>query len=196
MITSQDISKPNPTVDPPFHRWEGRLFGGLVLAAFLLYGIGSALAGEPIGVTLSLTNSAAVATIGVVGYRLLRNDHPRVGAVYLATRIAEAILLGGGIALHAFADVANADQTGYLLGMIALGVGSLPFWYVVGRGPWLSERFARWGIAGYAALAIGAFVELTTGLGVAIVASVPGGLFEVAVGVYLLRRGFGTATSR
>ena len=196
MITSQDIAKPKFTVDPPFHRWEGRLFGGLVLAAFLLYGIGSALAGEPIGVALSLTNSAAVATVGVVGYRLLRNDHPRVGAVYLATRIAEAILLGGGIALHAFADVANADQTGYLLGMIALGLGSLPFWYVVGRGPWLSQRFARWGIAGYAALAVGALLELTTGLGVAIVASIPGGLFEVAVGVHLLRRGFGTATTR
>ncbi len=196
MTASQAISDTSPTVDHPFSRREGRLFGGLVLAAFLLYGIGSSLIDEPIGIILVLANSAAVATIGVIGFRLLRNDRPQAGAVYLIARIAEAILLGGGMALYAIADVADANQTGYLLGMIALGFGSLPFWIVVGRGQWLSRRFALWGIVGYVALGAGALIELTTGHGVAIVASIPGGLFEVAVGVYLLRRGFDTATRR
>lgn len=181
-----------PTVDPRFNHWEGRLFGGLVLSAFLLYGIGSALVDEPIGLVLALANSVAVATIGVIGFRLLRTNHPRAGAVYLAARIAEAVLLGGGVVLYAVFDVADADTTGYLLGMIALGIGSLPFWLVIGRGPWLSNRFALWGIAGYVALTAGAVLELTTGQGVAVFASMPGGLFEVAVGVHLLRRGFAT----
>ena len=208
MITSHDTAKAGPTrfsstdnslstsVDPSFNRWEGQLFGGLVLAAFLLYGIGSALAEEPIGLVLVVANSIAVIIIGVIGLRLLRNHHPRAGALYLATRVAEAILLAGGIALHTVADVADADNTGYLLGMVALGIGSLPFWHVVGRGPWLSNRFAIWGIAGYVALAAGALFELTTGRGVAVIAAIPGGLFEIVVGVHLLRRGFGKATSR
>ena len=208
MTIAQDTTKAGPTgfssmdnslstsVDPSFNRWEGQLFGGLVLAAFLLYGIGSALVDEPIGLVLAVANSIAVATVGVIGFRLLRNHHPRAGAVYLAARIAEAILLGGGVALYFLADVADADNTGYLLGMIALGIGSLPFWLVVGRGPWLSKRFALWGIAGYVALTAGALLELTTGQGVVIIASIPGGLFEVAVGVHLLRRGFGPVLQR
>jgi len=180
------------TVEPRFNSWEGRLFGGLVLSAFLLYGIGSALVDEPIGLVLALANSVAVATVGVIGFRLLRPHHPRAGATYLAARISEAVLLGGGVVLYSLFDVAEADNTGYLLGMIALGVGSVPFWLVVGRGPWLSKRFALWGIVGYVALAAGALLELTTGRDVVIIASLLGGLFEVAVGIHLLRRGFAT----
>ncbi len=178
------------SADPRFNHWEGRLFGALVLSAFLLYGTGSELVDEPIGIALVLANSVAVATSGVIGLRLLRSHDPRAGAVYLAGRIAEAVLLGGGVILSSVFDVADADATGYLLAMIALGVGSLPFWLVVARGPWLSPRFALWGAAGYVILAIGALVELTTDRGVTVVASVPGGLFEVAVGIHLLRRGF------
>jgi hypothetical protein len=203
MITAHDIpqagathtSRQNnlrPTTDAHlFNTWEGRLFGGLVLSAFLLYGIGSALVEEPIGLVLAVANSIAVATVGVIGFRLLRDHHPRAGALYLATRIAEAVLLGGGVALYSLADVADADNTGYLIGMVVLGVGSLPFWLVVGRGAWLSNRFAIWGIVGYVLLAAGALLELTTSQDFVIAASIPGGLFEVAVGVHLLRRGFG-----
>ena len=184
------------TDDAGFKRWEGRLFGGLVLAAFLLYGIGSALVDEPVGVGLVAVNSVAVTIVGVIGFRLLRHDHLWVGAGYLVTRIAEAILLGGGVALYTIADdVSDADTTGYLLAMLALGIGSLPFWYAVGRGPWLSKRFALWGMAGYAALAAGAVIELATGREVTYFFAAPGGLFEIAVGLYLLRRGFGQPKS-
>jgi hypothetical protein len=184
------------TADSRFNRWEGRLFGGLVLAAFLLYGIGSALVDEPVGVGLVAVNSVAVTIVGVIGFRLLRHDHLWVAAGYLATRIAEAILLGGGVALYTIADdVSDADTTGYLLAMLALGIGSLPFWYAVGRGPWLSKRFAIWGTAGYGALATGALIELATGREVTYFFAAPGGLFEIAVGLYLLRRGFGPQNS-
>ncbi len=189
--TTADV--PTPANNSGFNRWEGRLFGGLVLAAFFLYGIGSALVDEPIGVVLVAVNSVAVTIVGVIGFRLLRNDHRWVGAGYLTTRIAEAIFLGGGVALYTFADRSDADITGYLLGMLALGIGSLPFWYVVGRGPWLSNRFALWGMVGYLALATGAAIELSTGREVTYFFAAPGGLFEIAVGVHLLRRGFGTA---
>jgi hypothetical protein len=191
---SRSITNDGPvtTDDPRFNRWEGRLFGGLVLAAFLLYGIGSALVDEPIGVVLVAVNSIAVTIVGVIGFRLLRHHNRWVGVGYLATRIAEAALLGGGVALYTFADRSDADVTGYLLAMLVLGIGSLPFWYVVGRGPWLSTRFALWGMAGYLALTVGALIELTTGREVTYFFAAPGGLFEIAVGLHLLRRGFGT----
>lgn len=193
-VNTVNTVNPAPaSVDRPVGRWEGRLFGGLVLAAFGLYGIGSAIADQPIGLLLVAANSIAVAVVGVLGHRLLRDHHPRAGAVYLGARLAEAILLAGGIFVHELADASNADNTGYLLGMIALGVGSLPFWHVAGRGPWLSSRFALWGIAGYLVLAGGALLELATGRAVTVIAAIPGGLFELAVGLCLLVRGFGTA---
>lgn len=191
--TGSTTSDRTPTSGPRFNRWEGRLFGGLVLAAFFLYGIGSALVDEPIGVALVAINSVAVIIVGIIGFRLLRHHNLGVAAGYLATRIAEATFLGGGVALYTFADRSDADITGYLWAMLILGIGSLPFWYVVGRGPWLSNRFALWGIAGYLALATGAVIELATGHEVTYFFAAPGGLFEVAVGVHLLRQGFGTA---
>ncbi len=181
-------------VESAINRWEGRLFGGLVLAAFLLYGIGSAFAERPVGLALVLANSIAVFTVGAIGYRLLQNHHRRAGVTYLVARATEAVLLAGGILLVTRTDVAIAADTGYLLGMAVLSVGSLPFWLVVGRGPWLSKTFAYWGIAGYAVLAVGALIELTTGLGVTLIAAIPGGLFEITVGAHLLQRGFRTAS--
>jgi hypothetical protein len=172
------------------NRWEGQLFGGLVLAAFVLYGVGSALGNESIGLALVAANSVAVTVIGIIGFRTLRNQDSKTAVVYLSARVAEAVLLVGGVALHSIADVSDADNKGYLLGMIALGVGSVPFWRSVGRGTRLSNRFALWGVAGYVALAAGAALELATGRGVAAAFSIPGGLFEIAVGIYLLRRGF------
>ena len=187
--------KPAPMGADSFNHWEGRLFGGLVLAAFFLYGMGSALVDEPIGVGLVAVNSVAVAIVGVIGFRLLRHDHLLVGAGYLVTRVAEATFLAGGVALYTFADRSDADITGYLLGMLVLGIGSLPFWYVVGRGPWLTSRFALWGMVGYLALSVGAAIELTTGREVTYFFAAPGGLFEIAIGVHLLRRGFATTQS-
>ena len=134
--------------------------------------------------------------VGLIGHRLLRGHHPRAGAIYLGARLTEAILLAGGIFLHELADVTDADTTGYLLAMIALGAGSLPFWHVVGRGPWLPNRLALWGIAGYLSLAYGALFELTTGRELTVIAAIPGGLFEVVLGLYLVGRGFGTTTHR
>ena len=195
-VRSTTTDGPAAVDDPGFKRWEGRLFGGLVLAAFLLYGIGSALVDDPLGVGLVAVNSVAVAIVGIIGFRLLRNHSPRVGAGYLVTRFAEATFLVSGVALYAYADRSDADTQGYLLGMLVLGIGSVPFWYVVGRGPWLSTRFALWGVAGYVALAAGALMELTTGREVTYFFAAPGGLFEVAVGLHLLRRGFGTSTHR
>jgi hypothetical protein len=51
---------------------------------------------------------------------------------------------------------------------------------------------AGWGLIGYAALLAGAVLEIL-GYPVGVALAVPGGLFEVALGVFLLTRGLGPA---
>ncbi len=136
-----DIQHParNATGPATPRLWEGRTFGALVLAAFGLYGTGSALADTPLGVTLVALNSLAVTTVGVLGYRLVRAGHPGVGAGYLGARAAEAALLLGGVLVVQIADLADADTVGYQLGMLALGVGSVPFFHTVGKDTTAAE---------------------------------------------------------
>lgn len=170
--------------------WEQRAFGVIVLAAFLLYGIGSAAADQPIGIALVVVNSIAVAFAGLIGFRLVRSTDHGVGVGYLAARMTEAVLLSGGIILAEFADVGDADNLGYLLGMIALAAGSIPFCQALGRRRWIPQPLATWGIYGYAALAIGALLELLMDRSLAVLFALPGGLFELALGLYVIRYGF------
>ena len=85
--------------------------GGLILAGFFLYGGGSYLitstAGKatPLpknaaslgqlsaGAGLLLLNSAAVTTIGVLAFHVLRCRHRRTASTYLLTRVLEGTLL-------------------------------------------------------------------------------------------------------
>lgn len=171
----------------------GRVFGALVLAAFILYGVGSSLGDQPIGLVLVGINSVAVALIGGIGFRLLRSSQRDVGGIYLVARLAEAILLFVGVAFAGAVASPDFDQAAYLLAMIALGVGSVPFFLALRRGRWLPGWFAVWGVVGYAMLAAGALLELASGRSVALAFAVPGGLFELALGMFLLWRGFGNA---
>ena len=120
----------------------------------------------------------------------MRPADRNVGAGYLAARVAEAVLLLGGILMAELADVGGADDNGYLLAMAALAAGSIPFCRVLGRRRLIPRALARWGIYGYAALAIGAVLELATGHSLAVIFALPGGLFEFVLGLRLISRGF------
>lgn len=155
------------------------------------------------GSALLLLNSAAVITIGALAFLLLRREHRRTANVYLATRVVEALLLalaplgtlmlvlfgtGSGPAGLARTLVENAG-TAYSVAMATLGVGSIFFCRTLRESGLLPRFLASWGIAGYAIFALGSVLE-PSGHGVGLVMSIPGGLFEVAVGLYLLVKGF------
>ncbi len=208
-------------------RTTGRIVGGLVLSAFFLYGGGSALLDSTAegaaslgqlsaGATLLLLNSAAVATVGALAFRVLRRrGHRPTATTYLATRTTEAVLLalapvgamtlallarrstetpdGAGSWLSGLAQTAvENEQSAYWLAMATLGLGSIFFCRAMLTSGLLPRFLATWGIVGYAALATGALLELA-GSGVGLAMSAPGGLFEVAAGSYLLLKGFGGA---
>jgi hypothetical protein len=205
-------------------RTAGRAIGGLILSAFLLYGGGSFLVDSTTGSTtpvpenadsvgqltagaiLLLLNSAAVATIGVLAYRVLRRGHRRTANVYLATRTVEAVLLalaplgtltlallaGGSSDSDGLAQIAiRNSESAYWLAMATLGLGSIFFCRALLTSALLPRFLATWGMAGYAIIALGS-VLLLTGYEVGLVMSAPGGLFEVAAGCYLAVKGFKT----
>jgi hypothetical protein len=168
------------------------------------------------GATLMLANSAAVAGIGVLASRVVRRRSRRTAGLYLGTRAAEAALLalapgstlvlvalarggdeasdGSVAALTALARAAveNSEST-YWVAMAALGLGSVFFCRALLTSALLPRLLAAWGMVGYAIFAVGSVLQLA-GYEVGLLLAVPGGLFEVAAGSYLLVKGFGPAT--
>ncbi len=170
-------------------RTVGRIVGALFLAAFVCYGVGSALVDRPLGTALMLLNSAVVAMIGVLVFRVFRRPHPRTSAIYLIARALEAILLAVGVVLLVSMGSAEINSLAYQVAMLILGVGSVLFCRALLRDKFVPRWLVVWGIVGYALLATGALLELI-GLAVGLVLAVPGGLFEVALGLILMARGF------
>jgi hypothetical protein len=167
----------------------GRMVGALFLAAFVCYGVGSAFADSAAGAALMLLNSVVVAAIGVLVFRLLRRPHLRTAAIYLSARLFEAVLLAIGVVLLVWMGSVEGNDVTYQIAMFSLGVGSLPFCRALLRDQTVPVWLAVWGFLGYIALAAGALLELI-GLSIGLVLAIPGGLFEVALGLILMARGF------
>jgi hypothetical protein len=177
----------SPTLSPLA---SGRLTGSLFLAAFVLYGVGSALAPGALGSALILANSLGVVVIGVLCARALRPTDPATARIYLAARSLEAVLLAVGLWLGATGRA--GDDIAYAAAMVALAAGSVPFCRAVAHR-WIPSWFAVWGVAGYVLMAVGAVADLLVP-GPGVYLAVPGGLFEMAFGILLIVRGFPRAT--
>lgn len=160
---------------------------------------------------LLLLNSVAVVAIAVLLYPLLARQHTRVALAYLCTRVAEALLLTGGLLalllLPSLGEASLADpadgplyqslaglavRTNFLafqVAMLVLGLGSVVFCGLLWRIRMVPRAIALWGVAGYGLLGIGAVLELFD-LPWGVLLSLPGGLFEVGLGVWLIVKGF------
>ncbi|MEJ1112299.1 MULTISPECIES: DUF4386 family protein [unclassified Kribbella] len=154
---------------------KARLIGVLFLLAFALYGSGVDV--------LMLLNSVDVIAIGVLAFPVLRRTHKLGAYAYLASRILEGVLLAVGVL------AANDSEVVYWVAMIGLALGSLFFCRVLLTARLIPRPLAVLGLIGYTALAGGGILELL-GYGVGLVFSIPGGLFELILGVLLIVRGF------
>lgn len=194
---------------------KDRLTGCLFLLPLLAYGLGNALF-EPalkagamanpafiaVGSLLWMLNAATVVAIAVVLYPLLSRYSKAIAIAYLSARIMEAILLLTGMfALRAGIGTSSA-ATGLLQpivvafykdcyqgAMMLLGMGSVFFCGVLYRHRLLPLSWSVWGWTGYVLLTAGAMAEWC-GIAWSLYASVPGGLFELALGIRLLVRGW------
>src|SRR3954469_645881 len=206
--TSAAVVRPDSSM-----RRTARIVGVLVLAGYLAYGVGSLMAQGNVhsadrssstalfvtGAALMLLNSAFVIGIGVLMLPILRPHNKAIAAGYLGTRIFEGVVLAiGVVSLIVLAGSAAIDANAvyYNVAETALGVGSLFFCALLFRTGLVPRWLAAWGFIGYACFAGGNLLELFGVAGAAIVAAIPGGLFELTFAIWLIARGFApTATA-
>lgn len=168
------------------------------------------------GALLMLLDSAMVVGIGVLFFPIGRRHHPDIALAYLCTRVMEALLLTVGVLfllsiLHLGEGAQGLGASGaqelltlttllargnvwaYQLAMLVLGAGSVAFCVLLFRSGLAPSSLALLGVAGYALLALGCVLELL-GLPVGPLLSLPGGLFELVLGGWLMAKGFRPVT--
>lgn len=165
------------------------------------------------GALLMLVNSLVIAAVGVLMFPILRRRHEVSAYGYLICRSAEAVMCavgtvflllllplskefiaagGKGSDLPALARVAQrGNYYSYEVGMIAVGISGLILCRVLLRTGLVPRRLALLGLFGYATFFAGSVLEVL-GYAVGNALSVPGGLFEIVLGVLLISRGFST----
>jgi hypothetical protein len=172
-----------------------RIAGALILLAFVFYGGGTALIANGLasfGLALMLTNSIAVIVIGVYIRSAITVDAPFTANVYLLTRLVEGLLLGLGAMALVLADNAELNSILYRIGMIVLGLGSIGFcrWLLCSKR--IHALHAWLGLIGYPLMAIGMIVGFFGFEFWSSMLLIPGALFELSFGLYLIFFGLGS----
>ena len=200
--TSPPVVRPDSGV-----RRTARIVGVLFLAGFLTYGVGNLIATGVVrsavrsgstalfvtGAALMLLNSAFVIGIGVLMFPILRTHNKAIAAGYLGTRIFEGVGLAIGVVslmVGTGSSAIDANATFYNVAEAGLGIGSLFFCALLLRTGLVPRFLAVWGFIGYACFAGGDLLELSGVTGAGLVGAIPGGLFELTFGIWLIARGF------
>ena len=165
-----------------------------------------------LGAFLMLLNSAAVVSIGVLFFPILEQHGKRTAVGYLAARIVEGVFLAVGVLFllmilplrqHAVDSAGTSaawiaalasllmqsNSMAYQVAMMTLGLASLFLCSLLFRTKLVPRFISIWGFVGYAIFAMGAIAEIF-GTHVGVTLSVPGGLFELAFGIWLIIKGF------
>jgi hypothetical protein len=165
-----------------------------------------------LGAILWLLTVAGDTSHGVLMLPVLKQHSERMAFGYLAARIVDAVFIAimvlflliqiplGSEYLKATASNSaflqslsavsvQASQFAYQIGMSALGVAGLLLNVMFYRTKLVPRWLAIWVLAGYAIILVGMLSSIL-GSGLADLSSIPGGLWEVFVGVWLIARGF------
>jgi hypothetical protein len=159
------------------------------------------------GCALMLSNSVIVIAIGLLLKPTVARANANTANTYVTARVIEGFALavgalalmslafsGDALSLSHVASAKRANFIGYQAGMLALGLGSLPFCLLLFRQRFIPGWLALWGLAGYAIFATGALLELL-GFSYGLTLSIPGGIFELVFGIGLFTKGVGRADS-
>ncbi len=150
---------------------------------------------------------------GVLMFPILkRRAGERVAVGYLAARIVDAVFIAvmtllivmqiplgqeylkagsaDRSALQALSGVlTEANLYAYEFGMTAVGVAGLILCSAFFRAKLIPRALAIWGLAGYAILLVGSVLEIL-GFPLNSINALPGGLWEVFIGIWLIVKGF------
>lgn len=167
------------------------------------------------GAILWLMAVVGDAAHGVLMFPVLKQHSERIAVGYLAARIVDAIFIAVMVlfvllqiplgseylkvaapdtsSLQALSTVfAQAQLYAYEIGMSALGVSGLMLCYTLYRAKLVPRWLAAWGLVGYATILVG-MVSSVMGSGLGDISSLPGGLWEVFIGVWLIAKGFNSS---
>jgi hypothetical protein len=165
-----------------------------------------------IGAILWLMAVVGDAAHGVLMFPVLKPHHERIAYGYLASRIVDAVFiavmvlfvllqipLGSEYLKAAAPDIfylqvlstvfVQGQLYAYDIGMMTLGLAGLMLCYTLYRAKLVPRPLAVWGLVGYAIIFLGMVSEVM-GSGLGLVSSLPGGLWEVFIGVWLIVKGF------
>lgn len=165
-----------------------------------------------VGALLWLLAVAGDAAHGVLLFPLLKRYHERIAVGYLAARIMDALFIAIMVIFillqiplgNAYLNTASADgaalqtlgtlfthgqHVAYQIGMSTLGVAGLLLCYTLYKATLVPRWLAVWGLVGYAIILVGMVSEIM-GSGLGLASSLPGGLWEVFMGVWLIVKGF------
>ena len=168
-----------------------------------------------IGAILWLMAVAGDAAHGVLMFPVLKQHSERIAFGYLASRIVDAVFIAVSVLfillqiplgseylkavvpntfyLQALSTLSiQANLYAYEIGMIALGLAGLMLNYLFYRAKLVPRWIAVWGLVGYAIIFCGMVSEVM-GSGLGLVSSIPGGLWEVFIGVWLIAKGFNSS---
>ena len=165
-----------------------------------------------IGALLWLIAVVGDAAHGVLMFPVLKPHGERIAIGYLAARIVDAIFIAVMVLfillqiplgseylkagasdtsyLQALSTVfVQTNQYAYQLGMSTLGISGLLLCSTLYRAKLVPQWLAVWGLLGYAIILCGMLSEIM-GSGLGLASSLPGGLWEVFMGVWLIAKGF------
>lgn len=168
--------------------------------------------GMEIGALLTFVAAVANVTIGVLLFPVLRRHSERIALGYLVTRIVDGagVLVSGivGLTLVALShqtvpqgsssaasslalveSLVSVNETTYFVTMALLGIGAMPFCYLLYRSRLIPRPLSILGMVGYAALFVGSTAEIL-GVNLYLIHYIPGGLFELILPIQLIFRGF------
>ena len=165
-----------------------------------------------IGALLWVLAAAGDATHGVMMFPILKQNNERIALGYLSARLVEAAVIAVSalfillqIPLGAEFLKASASEIPYLqslsalfiqsqaytyqIGMVALGMAGLTLCYGFYRAKLVPQLFVIWGFIGYVSFLLGSMLEVL-GFNLHLLHTLPGGLWEMSIGVWLIVKGF------
>ena len=165
-----------------------------------------------VGAFLMLMNTVVDIGKGVLFFPIAERRGKRTALVYLAAITVQVVLLDLGVLfllmlvpLSEFVAGATASPARARFAVHPGECPRLPAWpgnprirrpvhdLVPVPGPDGASHPRAWGVAGYAIHLAGAIAEIF-GIHVGLLMSLPGGLFEVAFGIWLIAKGFDSVT--
>jgi hypothetical protein len=167
------------------------------------------------GAVLWLMAVIGDAAHGILMFPVLKQRSERMAIGYLAARIVDAIFIAVMVLfiliqiplgreylkassssasyLQALSTLfAQAQLYAYEIGMSALGLSGLVLCYTLYRTKLVPAWLALWGLIGYTVILCG-MLSAVMGSGLGDISSIPGGLWEVFVGVWLIVKGFNSS---